>query len=236
MTVRQDHGKQWDVLYDFNKVGSTTSQLKVVGGATNRIDVGLEVTGPKYVHVPSIADRMQFMTGNKVWEKVATRNVAKSITLPACSTSHKPPTCFTTKLADSSNFTQWTVSKPRRQAAALPPPTIASSGQPGTFNGVDQQALQTCLDDDPDACLTSVSGLAECVTTVRICNAAALSADGNTDDTPTDADVSTADIRDQAAATFDVPADALAVNPPALPTAGRSAVRLPTTAVRPPGQ
>ncbi|MGW7258535.1 hypothetical protein [Streptomyces sp. NPDC054834] len=218
MTVRQDHGNQWDVLYDFNKVGSTTSQLKVIGGATNRIDIGLEVTGPKYVDVPSIADRMQFMTGNKVWEKVATRNVAKSVTLPACSTSHKPPTCFTTKLADSTNFTQWTVSKPRRQAAALPSPAIASTGQPGTFNGVDQQALQTCLDDDPDACLTTVPGLAECVTTVRICNAAALSADGNTDDSTTDADVSAVDIRDQAAAAFDVPADALAVDPPALPT------------------
>ncbi|MFJ2162774.1 MULTISPECIES: hypothetical protein [unclassified Streptomyces] len=106
MTVRQDSGNQWDILYDFNKVGSTTKQLKVVGGNTNRVDVGLEVSGPKYVDVPSIADRMQFMTGNKVWQQVATGNVAKSVTLPACSTTHKPPSCFTTKVTDSSKFTE----------------------------------------------------------------------------------------------------------------------------------
>ncbi|MFE4965652.1 hypothetical protein [Streptomyces sp. NPDC056660] len=60
MLVRQATGNQWDVLYDFNTVGSTTDQLKVIGGATNRVDVGLEVTGPQYTNVPAIANRMQF--------------------------------------------------------------------------------------------------------------------------------------------------------------------------------
>ncbi|MFJ4689587.1 hypothetical protein [Streptomyces sp. NPDC088789] len=223
MTVRQDHGNQWDVLYDFNKVGSTTSQLKVLGGNTNRIDVGLEVTGPKYVDVPSIANRMQFMTGNKVWEKVATRNVAKSVTLPACGASHPAPNCFTTKLADNTTFTQWTVSKPRRQAAALAAPgtetadpshVLAAADLPATFNGVDQKALQTCLDSDPDGCLTTVPGLSECVVTARVCNAAALPAGNIGDDNTGEADVSTTDIRSRAAAAFDVPADALALDPP----------------------
>ncbi|MFG2310079.1 hypothetical protein ACGFS9_15605 [Streptomyces sp. NPDC048566] len=127
MTVRQASGDQWDVLYDFNKVGSTTKQLNVIGGNTSRIDIGLEVTGPKYVDVPSFANRLQFMTGNKVWQQVATANVAKSVTLPACSTSHKPPTCFTTKLTDNSKFTQWSVSKPRRQAAAGSSPTTLTA-------------------------------------------------------------------------------------------------------------
>ncbi|WP_245608148.1 hypothetical protein [Streptomyces hokutonensis] len=239
MTVRQDSGNQWDVLYDFNKVGSTTKQLKVVGGNTNRVDVGLEVSGPTYVDVPSIADRMQFMTGNKVWQQVATGNVAKSVTLPACSTTHKPPSCFTTKLTDSSKFTQWTVSKPRRQAAAAasPPSTPAARTHPAdtlppdlpaTFNGVDQGALQSCLENDADDCLATVPGLSQCVVTVRVCNAAALAAGGPAEDPAADADVSAADIRARAAAAFDVPGDDVAVEPPAsspaAPAAGPRAV------------
>ncbi|MEU6369811.1 hypothetical protein ABZ876_29765 [Streptomyces sp. NPDC046931] len=226
MTVRQDHGNQWDVLYDFNKVGSTTSQLKVVGGNTNRVDVGLEVTGSRYINVPSIANRMQFMAENKAWKQVATRNTAKSVTLPGCGTAHKPPSCFTTKLTDSTNFTQWTVSKPRRQAAALTPLNAAypvparrpaaDGGLPGTFNGVDQQALQGCLDNDPSGCLVTVPGLADCVVTVRVCNAAALPS-STTDDTTGSTHVSDADIRSQAAAAFDVPADTLTLTPPAAP-------------------
>ncbi|MFJ7048232.1 hypothetical protein ACIQVC_33205 [Streptomyces sp. NPDC101112] len=233
VTVRQDSGNQWDVLYDFNKVGSTTKQLKVVGGSTNRIDVGLEVTGPKYVNVPSIANRMRFMTGNKVWEQVVTGNVAKSVTLPACGTSHKPPNCFTTKLTDSSKFVQWTASKPRRQAAAVASPATAPAasthgpgvgvlGLPATFNGVDQQALQACLENDPDTCLATVPGLSDCVVTVRVCNAAALPSGEPSGDAETGADVSAADIRARAAASFDVPSDALAVEPPASSAALRA--------------
>ncbi|WP_244190699.1 hypothetical protein [Streptomyces caeruleatus] len=230
MTVRQGSGNQWDVLYDFNKVGSTTKQLKVLGGNTNRIDVGLEVTGPKYINVPSIANRMQFMTGNKAWQQVATANVAKSVTLPVCSTTHKPPSCFTTKLTDNSKFTQWTVSKPRRQTAAVTSPAAApaapahprdaaAAGLPATFNGVDQQALQACLENDPDSCLTTVPGLSECVVTLRICNAAALPSGGASEDAAAGADVSAADVRARAAAAFDVPGDAVAVEPPASPAA-----------------
>ncbi|WP_318275430.1 hypothetical protein [Streptomyces pharetrae] len=230
MTVRQDSGNQWDVLYDFNKVGSTTKQLKVVGGSTNRIDVGLEVTGPKFVNVPSIANRMQFMTGNKVWQQVATGNVAKSVTLPVCSSSHKPPNCFTTKLTDSSKFTQWSVSKPRRETSAVsaaaalqPAPTRSAdttpAGVPATFNGVDQQTLQSCLENDPDNCLATVPGLSECVVTVRLCNAAALSVGGPSEDATTGTGVSAADIRAQAAAAFDVPSDTVALEPPAGPAA-----------------
>lgn len=229
MTVRQDSGNQWDVLYDFNKVGSTTKQLKVLGGNTNRIDVGLEVMGPKYINVPSIANRMQFMTGNKVWQQVATPNVAKSVTLPVCSTTHKPPNCFTTKLTDNSKFTQWTVSKPRRQAAATASPAAATAapthsrdaaaaGLPATFNGVDQQALQACLENDPDSCLASVPGLSECVVTVRVCNAAAVPSGGPSEEAAA-ADISASDIRARAAAAFGVPSDALAVKPPTSPSA-----------------
>ncbi|MFJ8081828.1 hypothetical protein ACIQ6Y_14575 [Streptomyces sp. NPDC096205] len=232
MTVRQERGDQWDVLYDFNKVGSTTKQIKVVGGSTNRIDVGLEVTGPKYINVPAIANRMQFMTGNKVWQQVATRNVARSVTLPACSATHKPPSCFTTKLTDNSKFTQWTASKPRRQAAAASQaaalttpshrPSAAATGLPASFNGVDQQALRACLEADPDSCLGTVPGLSQCVVTVRVCNAAALRPDRVIGNSPAGADVSVADIRARAAATFAVPSGTLTVEPPSSPAGLRA--------------
>jgi len=211
MTVRQDHGDQWDVLYDFNKVGATTSQLKAPRGNPNRIDVGLEVMGPQYTNVPDIANRMQFMTENKVWMRVATRNTAKVVSLPACSTAHTPPNCFKTKLTDNTSFTQWTVSKPRRAAAsALPAPPVlpglAAGVQEGdVFNGVDQQALQTCLEEDPDTCLDTVPGLAECVHSVRVCNAAALRAVPSPDASEQPAGMISADaVREQAAATFAV--------------------------------
>ncbi|MGW2726095.1 hypothetical protein [Streptomyces sp. NPDC001494] len=231
MTIRQDSGNQWDVLYDFNKVGSTTKQLRVIGGNTNRIDMGIEVTGPKYSNVPSIANRMQFMTENKAWQQVETGNVAKSVTLPVCSTTHKPPSCFTTKLTQNSKFSQWMVSKPRRQATALGSPTAAptasahtqgAADQPVTFNGVDQQALQACLEDAPDSCLTAVPGLSECVVTVRVCNAAALPSDEASEDATADADVSAAELRARAAAAFDVPVNTLVVEPPVSPAALRT--------------
>jgi hypothetical protein len=214
MTVRQDHGDQWDVLYDFNKVGATTSQLKVPRGNPNRIDVGLEVMGPQYTNVPDIANRMQFMTENKVWMRVATRNTAKVVSLPACSTTHQPPYCFTTKLTDNTSFAQWTVSKPRRAvASALPAPPalpgLAAGVQEGdVFNGVDQQALQTCLEEAPDSCLDTVGGLAECVHSVRVCNAAALAVP-SPDASEQPAGMISADaVREQAAAAFAVaPAD-----------------------------
>ncbi|MFF8659750.1 hypothetical protein [Streptomyces huasconensis] len=218
MTVRQDQGNQWDVLYDFNKVGSTAHQLKVPRGNPNRIDVGLEVMGPKYVDVPTIGNRMQFMDENRTWKRVESRNTAKSVTLPACSASHKPPNCFTTKLTDATSFTQWNVSKPRRQAVApvspTPPATAAQpalkSAAPETevFNGVDQKALRACMEQDPDVCLETVPGLADCVVGARLCNAAALPVSPQPIPSPQGGDngeeVTAADVRERAATAFAV--------------------------------
>lgn len=256
MTVRQKRGNQWDVLYDFNKVGATNSQLKVPRGNPNRIDVGLEVIGPKYLDVPTIANRMQFLDENKSWNRVATRNTAKSVTLPACGASHKPPNCFTTKLTGSTSFTQWSVSKPRRQAAALTgsavsfAPAAARSAGPDVFNGVDQQALQTCLEQDPDSCLATVPGLADCVVTARMCNAAALSATPEAAPSGREGQqgepVTAAGVRDRAAAAFAVhPDDVIVSSPaPASPSAlqrtaadggGRDAVWTVSSALPTPG-
>ncbi|MFE0389075.1 hypothetical protein ACFW1F_34150 [Streptomyces bungoensis] len=236
MTVRQEHGNQWDILYDFNKVGSTSKQPKVIGGDTNRIDVGLEVTGPKYVNVPTIANRMQFMTENHAWQQVDAPNVARSVTLPVCSTSHKPPNCFITKVADSHKFTQWTVSKPRRQPAdAAAPSTTATAisgpddaaNLPELFNGVDQEALQTCMEKEPDSCLATVPGLSECVVASRLCNAAALASTAEPNPDTSSAELSAEYIRARAAAAFHVSAHDIAVDLPASlggPASGHLAV------------
>ncbi|MEU2389624.1 hypothetical protein [Streptomyces sp. NPDC007369] len=181
MTIRQASGDQWDVLYDFNWVGSTTDQLKVPRGNSNRIDIGLEVMGPQHVTVPEIANRVQFMAENKAWSRASIADTAQVTTLGICGQSkglpsdptavYTAPYCFNAKLTDATKFTQWTVSKPgttTSQASPLPPQST------GTFNGVDQKALSRCLATDPDACLTSVPGLSACVQTAKVCNAAAL--------------------------------------------------------------
>ncbi|MFF8036255.1 hypothetical protein [Streptomyces sp. NPDC016626] len=209
MAVRQDDADQWFVLYDFNMVGVTFHQLPVPRGNPNRIDVGLEVAGPKYTNVPAIANRMQFMDENKTWRRVTRTNTATSVTLPACSTTYKPPNCFTTKITDSTSFTEWNVSKPRNTTASAqfgPPAASASaSALPGTFNGVDQRALQACMEQDPASCLTTVPGLADCVMTQMACNAEALLATNEpATQRRSEASVSAAHIRSQAAAAFRV--------------------------------
>ncbi|MFE9256085.1 hypothetical protein [Streptomyces sp. NPDC006879] len=181
MAVRQSSGNQWDVLYDFNKVGQTSSQYKVPRGNSNRIDIGLEVTGPQFTNVPAIANRMQFMTENKNWQRVASQNTARVVSLPVCSAAQKPPYCFSSRLTGGTAFTQWTVSKPRKpstlSASQTDAVTTVVSGRPrGTFNGVDQGALRTCLEQSPNSCLETVPGLSECVMTARVCNEAALRA------------------------------------------------------------
>ncbi|MFJ6919204.1 hypothetical protein ACIQUX_35280 [Streptomyces sp. NPDC101133] len=221
MTVRQEGTDQWSVLYDFNMVGVTLNQQPVPRGNSNRIDVGLEVFGPKYTNVPAIANRMQFMDENKTWRRVTRANTATSVTLPACSTTYKPPYCFSTKLTDSTSFTEWNVSKPRSSttSAQFGPVATATSASsqtvPAVFNGVDQRALQTCMEEDPAGCLDTVPGLAECVMTQDACNAEALLAsDAPATQRRSEPAASAAQIRSQAAKAFGVAKSDLSVTAP----------------------
>ncbi|MEW1660603.1 hypothetical protein [Streptomyces sp. NPDC093707] len=228
MVVRQEHGDQWDILYDFNKVGSTGHQLKVPRGNPNRIDLGLEVMGPQYIHVPDIASRMQFMSENKAWHQVASANTAKVISLGTCSAAKKPPYCFNAKMTGGTSFTQWTTGKPRK--AAIAAPSLAAGfprrfelsrqhpGQPEVFNGVNQPALQQCLLDNPDECLATVPGLAECVTGARLCNAEG-ALPSNSEDPEQSGAISSESIREQAAKSFAVAPDKLTVTSPPQRTA-----------------
>ncbi|MEU3963240.1 hypothetical protein AB0F42_26095 [Streptomyces buecherae] len=234
MAVRQSKGDQWDVLYDFNRVGTTKKQLKVPRGNPNRIDIGLEVMGPQYVDVPNIGNRMQFMREDKVWQRAASADTAKVNTLGGCGAKVKPPYCFNAKLTGGESFTQWSVSKPRKApkvAESIPVhaernPAIAPEDAHDVFNGVDQQALEQCMKKDPDNCLTTVPGLAECVQSVGVCNAGGLLETLAFPSTKK-ATVSESDVRARAVADFDVRTEKLNVslatehhlNTPSLPGA-----------------
>lgn len=219
MTVRQASGAQWDVLYDFNWVGSTTDQLKVPRGNSNRIDIGLEVRGPQYVTVPLISSRVQFMAENKTWYRAATADTAQVTTLGICGKSrdipsdptavYTAPYCFKAKLTDGTKFTQWSASKPgpTTLATLLPAPVPST----GTLNGVDQEALSQCIANAPDSCLTSVPGLSACVQTAKVCNAAALQPSPETAPLASSVPVSVDDIGVRAAASFGVAKDTLRV-------------------------
>ncbi|MFF4606106.1 hypothetical protein ACFY12_25620 [Streptomyces sp. NPDC001339] len=228
MVVRQDKGDQWDILYDFNKVGSTGHQLKVPRGNPNRIDLGLEVMGPQYADVPAIASRMQFMSEDKAWHQVASENTAQVISLGTCGSARKPPYCFTAKMTGGTSFTQWTAGKPRKASTVAPvhafaPPALRPSASaqrpetPKSFNGVDQQALRQCLLNDPDGCLATVPGLSECVAGARLCNAEALQSAAPETPGPT-ASVSGEDVRERAAADFAVAPDKVSVVSPSMST------------------
>ncbi|MFC6137959.1 hypothetical protein [Streptomyces spororaveus] len=218
MTVRQASGDQWDVLYDFNMVGTTTDQLKIPRGNPNRVDIGLEVRGPQHVTVPPIANRMQFMAENKAWARAATADTTQLTTLGICGKSmgipsdpaavYKAPYCFEAKLTDSTTSIQWTVSKPGPTVG--PAPTTPARAA-GTFNGVDQKALSNCLATDPESCMNTVPGLSNCVQTVKVCNAAALQSPQRDAARKPGRHGEPADIAERAAKSFGVARDGIRV-------------------------
>ncbi|MFD3940619.1 hypothetical protein ACFWSF_38140 [Streptomyces sp. NPDC058611] len=61
MVLMQPTGGEWDVLYDFNLVGTTERLGVSPQSASSRIDIGLGVRGPEHVTVPNIANRMQYI-------------------------------------------------------------------------------------------------------------------------------------------------------------------------------
>ncbi|MFE3942569.1 hypothetical protein ACFXPV_11960 [Streptomyces sp. NPDC059118] len=213
MLIRKSSGDQWDVLYDFNTVGSTTDQLEVIPGSTNRIDTGMELLGHQYTEVPEIANRMQFMDGNNTWRQVATQNTATIVTLPSCSTANKPPNCLNTKLADATSFSQWTVSKPRTTTTLAPLSTNEPGASPeanGIYRGVDQAKLRACLEGQPDRCLKDVPGLAECVRNHRVCNVSASASEPATMRRGM-GEAKAESVRQRAASAFGVPVESVEV-------------------------
>ncbi|MFF0416412.1 hypothetical protein ACFYUY_39025 [Kitasatospora sp. NPDC004745] len=232
---RQDSGDQWEVFYDFNSVGTTTGQTAVSRASEgNRIDVGLEVNHPEHVDVPVFEDRPQWMDENKIWGRFAPANTATQLGLGKCGeaspsgTPYAAPYCFTAQqrsntqpLPSPAGTVSWSVGKPLATPTPVAPATAPSPVAPGldrptVFNGVDQDALHTCLQNTPDACVTTVPGLADCLHTAKQCNA----------DQPTTiprrkgdgvpptqtVDVSVDDLKLRTAGEFGVPVDSVRVS------------------------
>ncbi|MEV7356849.1 hypothetical protein [Kitasatospora sp. NPDC091276] len=232
---RQDNGDQWEVFYDFNSVGTTTGQKPVSRASDgNRVDVGLEVNHPEHVDVPVFEDRPQWMDENKVWGRFAPANTATQLGLGRCgdlrpgSTSpNTAPYCFTAQQTTSTppppSFpvtTSWNVGKPLAEPAPIAPVTARTLASPAlerptVFNGVDQETLHTCLQNTPDACLTTVPGLADCMRTAKQCNVdqPATTPRRKGDHVPPaqTADVNVDDLKLRTAAEFGVPLESLRV-------------------------
>ncbi|MEU9030719.1 hypothetical protein AB0D46_25005 [Streptomyces sp. NPDC048383] len=216
MALLQPVGNEWDVLYDFNLVGTTDRMGASPRSTTSRIDIGLGVRGPEHVTVPNIANRMQYMpltTG--AWKRTSMAKVSSfSLGLNACGPTMPGPWCFATRLTGGTEFTQWSVAKPGATTPAptpAPAPSALRGGQAAPaggdrarfFNGVDQQALGKCLAEDGD-CLSTVPGLTKCLQTVRQCNQAALDPSGTPQPTHTPAPRKE-DFKNRAATLFAVP-------------------------------
>jgi hypothetical protein len=222
MLIRQDNTNQWDVLYDFNWVGTTTSQVAVPRGNANRLDVGLEVSHPEDVNVPSIANRPQYMGENKTWYRAKSADTAQvhglgicGATMPGSSSKYAAPYCFKASLTGAPSLTQWTVEKPgpTTAPAAAPPTGIRhATRSAGVINGVDQAELASCMVGDAESCLRTVPGLAACIRQAKICNATAWKASASLK--PSRHALATSDrdleqIRARAAAAFGVSAETI---------------------------
>jgi hypothetical protein len=189
---RGDAG-QWDLLYDYNTVGTTSLQA---GGTTRQSLAGMAVRYPEAASTTvSNQIRMQLLTLNGVWRRpyLGETGTGEPMTCetppreedPIWDSVNLPPNCFSVDTAfgpgantgDPDQLTLFTVGKPATGAAVAKAPQPSFAGGPRvTYNGVDQSALSTCIADGKANCLTTVPGLAECVAARAMCNATAQSA------------------------------------------------------------
>jgi len=188
-------GDQWDLLYDYNPVTTTTLQA---AGDVRSIRTGLAI---RYLRSTTVGtpfeNRIQLATGTsgirRPYLREADTGEPKTCDAPptwddfgygahapgGVDIGNRSPWCFTAAVgvqgsgsAGSAEVDFLRVGKPG--AAATASTTIPGGVQPsGMVNGVDQRALAVCLRTNPNACLTTVPGLAACVAAHRSCNQAA---------------------------------------------------------------
>ncbi|GIE90525.1 Ricin-type beta-trefoil lectin domain-like [Actinoplanes regularis] len=177
-------GGQWDVLYDFNLVGTTTRQE---GAQFRDAYANLAVANPSSVSTAeAFQNRLQLYDVSGVWHRPylteTSRTEPKTCSAlptdadPLWSEFNAPPWCMTTGLV-TRNTTPVTVDYmsvkvPRTGSGltALAPPHPTATTAAGTVGGVNQQALRDCLEKSPDTCLDTVAGLQDCVSARRICS------------------------------------------------------------------
>ncbi|MEU3500626.1 hypothetical protein ABZ726_07595 [Streptomyces hundungensis] len=169
MVLRSGQTSQWDVLYDFNPVGRTALQSQ---GYTNGYNVQLETNNLRDTTIGEMEDRFQYLAPGDEWSRFDRTSVTTQVTSATCGTSSPPPYCFAAELTGSPKAIAWKVSKPAAVAFTAPRPQRGASAG-ATLNGVDQDALATCMANDPSQCLQQVPGLAACVHARLACNATA---------------------------------------------------------------
>lgn len=178
---------QWDVYFDYNRVGTTTGQI---GGRMRDSETGLRV---RYLDAATLALpaelRTQLMDENGTVRRPYYNETAvstpKQCNMPPVwddfsggAGENLPPWCLD---ASRTSYEQpdwplqadvFTVRKPTSTTSAANAPALRVSRD--SFNGVDQHALVACMDNDANQCLSTVPGLRECIARrVNTCNVTA---------------------------------------------------------------
>lgn len=170
---------QWEVYFDYNRVGTTAGQP---GGRMRTSEVGQRVRYLDAATLPKTTQiRTQLMDANGVLRRPYYAETAvgtpKQCQMPPVyedfgggEGGNKPPWCLD---ASRSTFQQpdlplqtgvFTVAKPTTSSvAAAVPPLPRLQPRTDSHNGVDQKALAACLQTNADHCLDTVSGLRACV-------------------------------------------------------------------------
>lgn len=182
LLLANGNGTEFDVLYDYNTVGTTRLQE---GGRFINSYATTSVVNPNTVTLPqAFENRVQVRDGNRIFRRPRIGEVSRSEpkTCHALPTDvdplwdqvNLPPWCLTTALGTTAAGTEvqyLRVGKPNSlRVRTTAPPGQAAAGGPAVVNGVDQQKLRDCLGTDSTLCLDTVPGLRECVAARKVCN------------------------------------------------------------------
>ncbi|MEV4481777.1 RICIN domain-containing protein [Micromonospora coxensis] len=174
---------QWDVLYDYNPVGTTTLQQ---GGRLRTGEVGMYIRNLNLTKLATPLEyRTQLLTVTGQWRRPTVAETATGVQ-KACGGppvyedfsdgqgNNQPPYCLglarTTKRDAPQHVEAFHVTKPAPAAATTAPQPATTAPAAAVHNGVDQQRLAACLQLDASRCLTEVPGLQACVAARKVCN------------------------------------------------------------------
>ncbi|MEV0131773.1 hypothetical protein AB0H83_25340 [Dactylosporangium sp. NPDC050688] len=179
---------EWDLLYDFNTVGTTRLQE---GAQLTQIYATTAVVYPNtFTLLQPFENRVQVLDGNDQWRKPYLGETSRSepktcgalphMNDPLWEELNLPPWCVTTSQGtvqvpnfptqvDYFRVDKRNTTTARAAGPAGTPRTVDPAAR--VANDVDQAALQACLDKDPYGCLTTVPGLRACVAKRLACNA-----------------------------------------------------------------
>lgn len=175
---------QWDMLYDFNPVGTTHL---ATGGRTRALQTGLMSYYPQYTALATPFENRVQVQDNGAWRRPRLVNVSgfpanvcgrpdpRSILFGEPSA---PPYCYTMQAAarasnlpsSPTELDRLVLGKPAAGSLALGLAAPQRTASRDEYNGVDQRKLAACLADDAGRCLETVPGLAACVAARKVCN------------------------------------------------------------------